>query len=60
MVYRVYVTDALRMMTENTSRFSGGGYVKERYFDMIRPQKEETRTAKEIIEHLKAGLRGET
>lgn len=58
-MYRVYVTDALKMMTENTSRFAGGGYVKERYRDMVCPAKAETRTAADIINHIKAGLRGE-
>lgn len=58
-MYRVYVTDALMATVNNTSRYAGGTTIKDRYFDMVSPQKEETRTAEEIIEHIRSGLRGD-
>ena len=35
--YRVYVSDALRIISENTARFGGGTFVKQRYYDVINP-----------------------
>lgn len=55
--YRVYVTDALRIVTENTAKQGGGTYLTTRYADLIEPRKEETRTANEIIVDLKEKLR---
>lgn len=54
--YRVYVTDALKLIAENTAKFSGGGYLKTRYYDVINPQPEETRTPEEIISGIKTKL----
>lgn len=54
--YRVYVTDALKLIAENTAKFSGGGYLKTRYYDVINPRPEETRTPEEIISSIKAKL----
>lgn len=54
--YRVYVTDALKFIAENTARYAGGGYMKARYEDLIHPKPEDTRTAEEIIEHMKKKL----
>lgn len=58
--YRAYITDALRMTTENTAKYAGGVYQKSRWFDLANPPKEETRTAEEIIEHMKKKLEGVT
>lgn len=55
--YRNYVTDALRIITENTSKANGGRYLQTRYADMFEPIKEETRTANEVIIDLKEKLR---
>lgn len=46
--YRIYVTDALRVVTENTARFASGNYIKARYADMIEPKKQDNRTCEEI------------
>lgn len=54
--YRVYVTDSLRQITENTARASGGGYIKKRFFDVITPRKIETRTGEEVVDHMKSVL----
>lgn len=48
MAYRIYVTDALKIMAENTAKFVGGNYIKSRYFDVIHPQKQDNRTCEEI------------
>lgn len=41
------------MITENTAKYAGGPYQKLRWIDLASPPKEETRTAYEIIEHMK-------
>lgn len=46
--YRIYVTDALRIVGENTARFASGNYIKARYADMIEPKKQDNRTCEEI------------
>ena len=51
--YRVYTAEALRIMTENTAKYAGGGYMKQKYSDMINPKPEETRTGQEIINMMK-------
>ena len=55
--YKCYVTDALRLITENTAKASGGSYLRARYAEIIEPQKEEKRTANEVIIDLKEKLR---
>lgn len=57
-VFEVYVTDALKLMAENTARYGGGGYIKARYHDILHPKPEETRTAAEVIAHIVNGLKG--
>lgn len=47
--YRIYVTNALRVVTENTARFASGNYIKARYEDMIEPKKQDNRTGDEIV-----------
>lgn len=56
--YRVYVTDCLKMIAENTANFSKGQYMKARYYDIITPKKQDTRTGDEIVEDIikRAGL----
>lgn len=49
---RLYVTDCLQSITENTAKKIGGKYVKMRYADIIKPQKVETRTAEQIISEM--------
>lgn len=55
--YRVYVTDALKAIAENTARYVGGGYIKARYADLIEPNiepnPEETRTPEQIVDRMK-------
>lgn len=54
----MYVTDALRLIAENTAKYAGGSYLKVRYHDVLHPKPEETRTAEEIIAHVVSGLKG--
>lgn len=51
--YLVYTAEALRIMTENTAKYAGGGYMKQKYSDMVNPKPEETRTGQEIIDMMK-------
>lgn len=50
------MTDALRLIGEHTAKYAGGSYQKARWADIINPPKEKTRTADEIIEHMKKKL----
>lgn len=52
-MYRVYVTDSLKYILENTARLSGGVHIESRYCDVIDPKPEETRTSEEIISSIK-------
>ena len=56
--YRVYVTDCLKLIAENTANISSGQYVKSRYYDIIHPAKVDSRTGDEIVEDIikRAGL----
>ena len=51
--YRVYVTDALKFITENTAKYAGGSYMKTRYLDTEDPKPEEIRMPEEIVAHMK-------
>lgn len=46
--YRIYVTDALRLVAENTAKYASGDYIKARYADIIEPKKQDNRTCEEI------------
>ena len=37
--YRLYVTDALKIITENTAKANGGTYLTGRYAELIEPKK---------------------
>ena len=52
--YRVYVTDCLKLIAENSGNIS----LKLRYYDIIQPKKEDTRTGDEIVADIikRAGL----
>lgn len=57
--YRIYVTDALKTIAENTAKYSGGSYPAKRYADIIKPGTVESRTGEEIAADAikKAGLK---
>ena len=59
MAYRIYVTECLRIMTENTAKQSGGSYINKPFADFIGNNKpKDERTADEIIADIsfRAGL----
>ena len=56
-VYRTYVTDSLRVISENTSKSYGGRYMKNRYYDIVNPIPEETRTGQDIINTIRDKIR---
>ena len=56
----MYVTDALKVLTENTAKYAGGAMIKVRYYDMLMntyKQKEE-KSGNEIVADIvkRAGL----
>lgn len=56
LAYRIYVTDALRIIAGNTARFGGGTQINERYWDKIHPAPEDNRTGEEVIAHIRGKL----
>lgn len=56
---RVYITDGIRMITENTAIYTGQTYLSTRYDDIIHPKPVESRTAEDIVADVvqKAGLK---
>lgn len=58
-VYKIYLTDALRLISENTAKMVGGSYLQKRYIDLTDTPTEEKKelTADEIINNLKNKLR---
>jgi hypothetical protein len=51
--YRIYLTDALKIIGENTAKYAGGTYMRARYLDIEHPRPEENRTPEEIIAYMK-------
>ena len=62
--YRHYVTDALRLISINTAKFAGGGYIEERYrdltYDLTHPHQEVAMTEDEVIAKVRKGWGGGT
>ena len=56
--YRVYVTDALKVIAENTSRFNGGATMNGRWFDLVDVSKPKAKeqSQEEIINRLRHKL----
>ena len=48
LAYRIYVTDCLRMVTENTAKMSQGAYTAARFYDIINPKQVDNRSGNEI------------
>ena len=51
-IYRVYVTDCLQMISENTANQVGGKFIQKRYYDILNPKPVEKRTAEEITKEI--------
>lgn len=54
--YRIYVTDGIKVLTENTSRQFGGQRFTRRFADILNPQPEDTRSAEKIIESIRSKI----
>lgn len=49
-IYRIYVTDALQLISENTARFAGGKVMGKRYYEIFDTgQDEPQRTSEDVI-----------
>ncbi len=57
LLYQIYITDALKYITENTAKRVQGVYIPKRYIEYIRPEKAPKHTEKEVISNLKSKLR---
>lgn len=57
MAYRFFVTDELYYINNNVVGMTGGSRLQTRFYEILHPPKEETRTSDEIINGLKDKLR---
>ena len=48
LAYRIYVSDCLRIISENTAKMCGGSYITAKLADIINPKHVENRTGEEI------------
>ena len=48
LAYRIYVTDCLRIISENTAKMGGGSYITAKFADIINPKPVDKRTGEEI------------
>ena len=48
LAYRIYVTDCLRMVAENTAKISQGSYTATRFYDIINTKQVDNRIGNEI------------
>ena len=54
--YKVYVTEAAKNINRILAENFTGSYMKVSYTEMLHPKPQETRTAEEIINDIRAGL----
>lgn len=61
MAYQVYITDALKAMTENTAKYAGGSVLRKRFVTLLdeakNPVPVDDRSAEEIIARIRAKLK---
>ena len=48
LAYRIYVTDCLRIVGENTAKISKGSYITAKFTDIINPKPVDNRNGEEI------------
>ena len=48
LAYRIYVTDCLRIISENTAKIGGGSYITAKFADIINPKPVDNQTGEEI------------
>ena len=58
-LYKIYVTDTLKIIGANTAKSSGGSYFPHRWIDIVNPQEMDTRNGSEIAQEVirRAGLK---
>lgn len=57
LAYKIYITDSLKVITENTARFAGGSSMGIRYREIIDSGRNEPqRTSEDIISSISAQL----
>lgn len=57
---QVYVTDALKVISDNTAMMVHGKSMAKRFADMVKSsQQSKPKTKKEIVSHIKAKFRGQ-
>lgn len=56
MAYRFYISEGIRILTENTAAQVAGRQFTSSFSDILKPQKVETRTPEQIIDKIKNGL----
>lgn len=56
--YMYYIAEGVKVLTENTQRFAGGGAITRSLYDIIRP-KVDSRSAEEVVNEVikKSGLK---
>ncbi len=60
-MYRIYVTDTLKYISENTAAVSAqngvnGKYMTKRFYELLNPVAEDTRSAEDVISGIKNKL----
>ena len=48
LAYRIYVSECLRMISENAASGGGGSYIAAKFADIINPKPVDNRTGEEI------------
>lgn len=57
MAYRFFITDEMFYLNNNVVNMTGGSKLQSRFYEILNPPKEETRTSQEIIDNIKAKMR---
>lgn len=52
----IYITDALKVIAENTARFAGGAVINVRYHDILHPPP--VQSAEDVRARIRAKFRG--
>ena len=55
--YKGYMSEAVKNINEILANNFTGSYMKISYMDMMKPQKVEERTAEQIIDDIRSGLK---
>lgn len=58
-VYRMYTAECMRIITENTAKYAGGGIITAKYSDIVNPKQKDARSGEQIASDVikKAGLK---